>query len=102
MKTFSRYEQGVDFKAPTWSCSRQETPSDPMKASSWPEPHRVEVWVYRCISFLLNTHKKIQRSVLDQETTNPKEYVKSPFTEAKWREEPGSVFTPFLGLQADI
>lgn len=37
MKTFSRYEQGVDFKAPTWSCSRQETPSDPMKASSWPE-----------------------------------------------------------------
>lgn len=38
MKTFSRCEQGVDFKAPTCSCSRQETPSDLLKASSWPEP----------------------------------------------------------------
>lgn len=44
----------------------------------------------------------MQWSVLDQETTNPREYVKSPFTESKWREGPGSVFTPFLGLQADL
>lgn len=69
------------------------------------QPSRTTGWGVSLQMYLFfppeHPQRNIQWSVLARETTNPREYVKSPFTESKRRERLGPVFTLLLGLQAD-